>query len=105
AGIVAVGLPATLVLALQYPPGPVTQADQGGQALGRQRAVGAQRRAAIDHRNGLPAQGLADRPIPRLRGGRLAHEEAALGDMALGGRRYECRGGWFRDGSYLKGRK
>ena len=51
--LVAVRLGPAFVLRLQHAAGAVAQADQGGQAFAGQRAVGLQRRAAIDDGHAL----------------------------------------------------
>ena len=76
AGVVAVRLGPAFVLGLQDAAGAVTQAQQGGKALAGHRAVGLQRRAAIDDRHGLTAFDLMDGPV-------LADEETSLGDVAF----------------------
>ena len=56
AGLVAVRFGPAFVLRLQDAAGMVAQADQGGQAFAGQRAVGLERRAAIDDGHGLAVQ-------------------------------------------------
>ena len=59
------------------------------------RAVGLQRRAAVDDGHGLPAFDLVDDAV-------VADEETAFGDVALGRRRREGRGGLLLDRRCLR---
>jgi hypothetical protein len=95
--LLAVRLGPALVLRFPHAAGEVAQADQGGQALACHRAVGPQRPPAVDHRNGLPVEGLANGPV-------VGHEKAALADVALQRRQCKRFGREFLDGRCLERR-